>query len=81
MPYSPGDSAFGGFNTQAAPPYPKYAAQHEVAELSSPPLEGYRPASPYSDTTAYDGSHRFTSSPPPPPHNFRDGLDTKRYVT
>lgn len=75
MPYSPGDPRFGDFGGQAAPPYPKYPEQSEVAELSSPPLESYRPASPYSDITAYDGSHRYTSSPPP--NNLMDSLDTK----
>ncbi len=79
MPYGPGDPRFGDFSTQAAPPYPKYAEQTEVAELSSPPLESYRPASPYSDITAYDGSHRFTASPPP--KNLMDSLDTKAYVS
>ncbi len=75
MPYSPGDARFGDFGGQAAPPYPKNPEQSEVAELSSPPLESYRPASPYSDITAYDGSHRYTS--PPPPNNLMDSLDTK----
>lgn len=75
MPYSPGDPKFGGYGGQAAPPYPENPGQSEVAELSSPPLESYRPASTYSDTTAYDGSHRYTSSPPP--NNLMDSLDTK----
>ena len=76
MPYSPADPRFGDYSTHDVPPYPKYSEPPNIAELSSPELESYRPSSPYSDTTAYDGSHRVTSSPPPP-HNIMDSLDTK----
>ena len=77
MPYSPGDPRFD-YSTQEVPPYPKYDEPRVVAELSSPEINHYRPSSPYTDTNAYDGSHRFTSSPPP--SNLMDNLDTKRYV-
>ena len=77
MPYSPGDPRFD-YSTQEVPPYPKYDEPPVIAELSSPEINSYRPSSPYSDTTAYDGSRRFTSSPPP--KNLMDNLDTKGYV-
>ena len=79
MPYSPGDARFGEYPGQAAPPYPKYAQQTEVAELSSPPLDGYRPSSRYSDTTAYDGPRNVAS--PHPPHSLVDVRDSKGYVS
>ena len=78
MPYSTGDQRFGDYSTHDVPPYPKYADPAPLAELSSPELGSYRPSSPYSDTTAYDGSRRFTSSPPP--KNLMDSLDTGRYL-
>ena len=77
MPYSPRDPGFD-YSPHEAPPYPKYHEPPTIAELSSPEANSYRPSSPYSDTTAYDGSHRFTSSPPP--KNLMDSLDTKRSV-